>query len=112
MKAYKKGDIVAMIETRVTQYAIGFGRPAETSQSIRIVRAESASRDGATIKSYRAYPTSPVYPYENRYNRTKLMTIQSGTTQDAARKLFDSATYFLDYDTQEAAKAAIVGTAA
>lgn len=105
---YKKGDVIALIETRVTQYAIGSGRPAETSHSIRIVRVESAARDGKSIKSYRTYPTSPVYKYENRYNRFKLMTIQSGTTQAAARRLFDGASYFLDYDTAEAAKAAII----
>jgi hypothetical protein len=105
---YKKGDVVALIETRVTQFAIGSGRPSETSTSIKIVRVESATRDGKTIKSYRGYPGSPVYRYENRYNRFKLMTIKSGTTQDAARRLFDAATYFLDYDSQEAARAAIL----
>jgi predicted nucleic acid-binding protein len=108
MAAFKKGDIVAIIETRVTQFVIGSGRPAETSHLIRIVRVESATRDGATIKSYRTYPASPVYKYENRYNRFKLMTIQSGTTQNAAKRLFDAASYFLDFDTQDAAKAAIL----
>lgn len=109
MKQFKKGDVIAIIETSITQFAFGSGRPAETSHSIRIVRVESATHDGASIKSYRAYPGSPVYKYENRYNRFKLMTIQSGTTQQAAKRLFDAATYFLDYDTQEGAKAAIVG---
>lgn len=109
-KTYQKGDVIAIVETRVTQFAFGSGRPAETSHSIRIVRVESASRDGAAVKSYRAYPTSPVYKYENRYNRTKLLAISN--MQDAARRLFDSATYFLDYDSQEAAKAAIVAAVA
>lgn len=108
---YKKGDVVAIIETRVTQFAIGSGRAAETSHSIRIVRVESATKDGKMVKSYRTYPASPVYKYENRYNRTKLMIIQSGTTQSAVRRLFDNATYFLDYNTQEAAKAAIIAAA-
>jgi len=108
MAAFKKGDVVAIIETRVTQYAFGSGRPAEMSHSIRIVRVESASRDGVTIKSYRTYPTSPIYKYENRYNRFKLMTIQSGTVQNAARRLFEAATGSLDYDSQEDARAAIV----
>ncbi len=103
---YKKGDVVAIVETRVTTFAFGSGRPSETSTTIKIVRVESAARDGSTIKSYRAYPKSPVYQYENRYNRFKLMTIESA--QEAARRLFDGATYFLDYDSQEAAKAAIL----
>lgn len=106
-KAFKKGDVVAIVETRVTQFAFGSGRPAETSHSIRVVRVESASADGATIKSYRGYPASPVYKYENRYNRFKLLAIQ--TQQDAAKRLFGAATYFLDFDSQDAAKAAIVG---
>ncbi|WP_439392566.1 hypothetical protein ACRQ5Q_24385 [Bradyrhizobium sp. PMVTL-01] len=106
-KRYRKGDIIAIVETRVTQFAFGSGRPAETSHNIRIVRVESTSRDGKAVKKYRAYPGSPVYAYENRYGRFMLMTIQSGTTQDAARRLFDSAKYFLDFDTQDAAKAAI-----
>jgi hypothetical protein len=111
-KVYKKGDVVAIIEARVTQFAFGSGRPAETSHSIRIVRVQSATRDGSSIKSYRTYPASPVYKYENRYNRFKLITIQSGRTQDAARRLFDAATYFLDFDTQESAKAAILAASA
>lgn len=108
MAQFRKGDVVAIVETRVVQFAFGSGRPAETSHSIRLVRVESATKDGATIKSYRTYPASPVYRYENRYNRSKLMTIQSGTTQDAARRLFESATYMLDFETQDAAKAAIL----
>ncbi len=104
--AYKKGDVVAIIETRVTTFAFGSGRPSETSTTIKIVRVESATRDGSTIKSYRGFPTSPVYRYENRYNRFKLMTIKSA--QEAARRLFDSATYFLEYDSQDAARAAIL----
>lgn len=109
MKQFSKGDIIAIVETRVTQFAIGSGRPSETARTIRIVRVESVARDGSMIKSYRGYPGSPVYPYQNRYNRFKLMTIQSGTTQIAARSLFDAAKYFLDFDTQEAVKAAICG---
>lgn len=111
MKHFRKGDVIAIIETRVTQFAFGSGRSAETSHSIRIVRVESAAADGASIKSYRTYPGSPIYKYENRYNRFKLMSIQSGTTQNAAQRLFDAATNSLDFDTQEAAKAAIIAAA-
>jgi hypothetical protein len=107
-KEFKKGGVVAIIETRVTQFIIGSGRPSETSVNIRIVRIESASRDGKKINSYRPYPAGPVYKYENRYNRYKLMTIQSGTLQQNARRLFDAATYFLDFDSQDAAKKAVL----
>jgi hypothetical protein len=107
-KEFKKGDVIAIIETRVTQFVFGSGRPAETSHSIRIVRIESASRDGRKVKSYRPYPGAPVFPYRNSYNRIKLMTIQSGTLQQNARRLWNTATYFLDFDSQDAAKKAIL----
>jgi len=103
-KQFQKGDVIAIIETHVTQYAIGSGKPAEISHNIRIVCVESASRDGVTIKTYRAYPGSPVYKYDNWYNRTKLMSIKD---KGKAERLFNAATYFLDFDTQEKAKDAI-----
>lgn len=107
-KLYSKGDIIAIVETRVTQYAIGSGRPSETSTSIRIVRVESASRDGVTVKSYRTYPTSPAYKYENRYNRYKLLPIQRGTLQANARRLFEASKTALDYDSKESAQKAVL----
>lgn len=107
MPGFKKGDIAAIVETRVAQYAFGSCRPVEKQTTFRLVRVESASRDGATIKKYSTYPGSPVYPYENRYNRFKLMAI-GGENQDKARKLYSAAEYFLDFDSQEAARNAIL----
>jgi len=107
-KQFQKGDVIAIVETRVTQYVIGSGRPSETSINIRIVRVESASRDGVTIKSYRGYPGSPIYKYDNPYNRTKLMSIKDKGMQPAAKRLFNAATYFLDFDTQEKAQSAVL----
>ena len=83
---FKKGDVIAIVETRVAQFMVGSGRPAETSHTIRIVRIESASRDGAKINSYRAYPHSPAYKYDNHYARYKLMAI-GGENQEKAKRL-------------------------
>jgi hypothetical protein len=105
-KQFSKGDIATIVETRVTPYVHG-SRPAETSTTIRIVRIESASRDGATIKSYRTHPGSPVYKYDNHYARYRLMTIR-GAMQANARRLFDAATAPLDYNSQESAQGAII----
>lgn len=102
----KKGDICAIIETHVTHFAFGSGREPTKRHNIRIVRAESATRDGL-LKKYRAYPASPVYSYSNRYGATKVMTIV-GEPQAHAQRLFDKAAYFVDFDNQEAAKAAIM----
>lgn len=108
MAGFQKGDVIAIVETRVITFAFGSGRPSETYQSIQLVRVESASRDGATIKSSRKHPASPVYKYDNRYNRYKLLAISDAAMQRAARSLFDSAITYLEYQTQEEAKAAIV----
>ena len=104
---FKKGDIVAIVETHVTQFVIGSGRPAEKSHTVRLVRVESASRDGTKINSYRAYPHSPVYKYDNHYARYKLMAI-GGENQEKAKRLFEGAAYFLDYNSQEKVKNAIL----
>lgn len=105
----KKGDIIAIVETRVAQFVHG-SRPAETSTTVRIVRVESASKDGVQVHKYRTYPGSPVYT--NHYTRFKLLTIGGtmigGTMQVNAQRLFNAATGPLDYDSQESARGAVL----
>ena len=106
-KLYSKGDIIAIIETRVTQFMIGSGRPSETSTTIRIVQVASASRNGALLLKYRTHPKSPIYKYDNHYARYKLLTI-SGAMQANAQRLFAAALAPLNFDDQEKAKGAIL----
>ncbi len=106
-KTFSKGDIVAIVETRVTQFVIGSGRPPETSPTIRIVRVESASRDGAKVLKYRTHSRSSAYKYDNHYARYKLLTI-SGGMQPNAKRLFDAAAGPLEFDDAEKAKGAIL----
>lgn len=105
-KQFNKGDIVAIITTTVAHYADH--RPATKSHAIRLVRVESATRDGVGVTKYAAYPGSPSYKYDNPYGRHSLRVI-GGDNQAKARKLWDAAKYFLDYADQDEVKNAILG---
>jgi hypothetical protein len=106
-KQFTKGDIVAIVETRVTLFVHGM-RPSKTSTTVRIVRVESASRDGNHVGKYSTYPGSPTYPYNGRYNRSKLLAIKCANMQKNARRLFDAATGPLDYDSEKSAQGAVI----
>lgn len=101
----KKGEMVAIVTATVSQPAFGSSKPATTHYSIRLVLADSATRDGA-LKKFRTYPGSPVYPFDNRYGKYRTMSIPAHM-QANAKRLYDAAKYFLDYDDQEKCKDAI-----
>lgn len=109
---FKKGDIAAKIVTTLTHYGFGSGRAATTHHSIEIIRVASATRDGR-VKKYQTSMTSPAYQADVRYGREKYMTI-SGDAQLMAKRLFETAPDMrsLRFDSQEAAKAAILSMGA
>jgi hypothetical protein len=105
MTKFRKGDIIAILETRVTKWVDN--RPTKMSTIVHIVRIDSVTRGGVAIKTYSMWPSSLICKYENPIGRYKLLTISDDAMQTAARKLFNAASFFLDFDSVDAAKLAI-----